>query len=605
MKRRSLSIEERLNHRAYQRLANAPALWKEYCLAQMARQMTFAQFLTKALTLIGVAVPVLAFPLWFVPQTDQVQGHDGLLAVQSIVSTLTTLYLANLMRALLQGSRFVTVYSHLPITDRAMGWKIYQQQSRPLISICYVHACIYLYLANQPQFGWGDWGSALPMIAGQVIVYWATATILLRYVPPRVLNINVFRFTPLLVLGFCWPTLRLPQVAIDTTLLVLPSGWLNAIWLWGGAFNGKHCLWLLLPFGAWCGWAAWCMLSILDRYRIRQFNLQRGQEAEIEGVGSVLTKPSPLLQLADEAPEQSPAVILRNAREKIRTRRFVDGEDWSQLGMIECLVYFWLTPRERVIIETLTSGCINWTSTWWVLAWVSVGTCLMVTVLNWGEIVWYVQLCLSFAYLTSGMWPAFRLRNCGGNYVSQIYGLPLGLDETFATFMKVALVRIFAATIVWGPIIVLITTRLGQPLMASLPIGIATVVVAVAISIWAAFFLFGISAEFSSGERKFFWFVGLNILFLSCLGGTFYTVVSAQMPDFVPRVQQMGWGLSVVMTATSLNWLLFRTIYRYGAIDLVVFQTPHSERHFAAHELSEIAAARKIEQRRAKRAAND
>lgn len=604
MKSQPLPVEYRLNQRAYKRLDAVSALWKEYCLAQMARQMTFAQFVTKALTLIGVAVPVLAFPTWFVPQTDRVQGHDGLLAVQSILSAITTLYLANLLRALLHGSRFVTVYSHLPITDRAMAWTIYRQQLWPLVAVTYVQFCICGFLASELELGWFGWGVALVMTAGQVLMYWATATILLRYVPQRILSVSSLRFTPLLMLAFCWPALRLPQSAIDTAVLMLPSGWLNAIWLWGAAVNGEPYWWLLLPFGLWCGWAAWCVHSILDRYRIRQFNLQRGQEAEVEAPGTSPTKTSPL-QPPEEDPEQTPAVTTRNSREKVRTRRFVDGEDWSQLGMIERLVYYWLTPRERVIIETLTSGCINWTSTWWVLAWVSAGTWLMVTVLNWGEIVWYVQFCLSFSYLAAGMWPAFRLRNCGGNYVSQIYGLPLGLDETFATFMKVALVRIFAATIVWGPIIVLVTSRLGQPLMASLPIGIATVVVAVAISIWAAFFLFGISAEFSSGERKFFWFVGLNILFLSCLGGVFYTVVSAQMPDFVPRVQHMGWGLSIVMTATSLNWLMFRTIYRYGAIDLVVFQTPHSERHFAAHELSEIQAARKIEQRRAKRTAND
>ena len=72
-----------------------------------------------------------------------------------------------------------------------------------------------------------------------------------------------------------------------------------------------------------------------------------------------------------------------------------------------------------------------------------------------------------------------------------------------------------------------------------------------------------------------------------------------------PVGEGTGLGLSIVMSATTLNWLLFRTIYRNGAVDLVVFQTPYSERHFAANELAEIEAARKVERRAARALSRD
>jgi hypothetical protein len=593
------SIESRLKALVYLRLSKSPALRRKLCEEEAARQMTFPQFVAGCLAALIWVGKLAIFPLAIVPQTAAVQGPDGLLAAQSILGAVTTLYLASIISATLHASRNVTVLSHLPATDFRMALHSYNQQIWPLIGVSYAHLWVYLqYLTNDPRLS-NHLELALPLTVGQLILYWATAVILVRYLPSGILNQSFINFAPYLVLAFCWQQTRLMPTAVNTSLWLLPSGWLNAILLWSDQPGGSIYYALLLPYLLWCGLAVSCVNGILGRYRIREFSIRRGEEIAVELEGSPTAGQQAFLdeQSAERnrlPPLESASDAAKRYREIVRSRRFIEQERWARIGWIEWLVFVSMSERSRIIIETLTSHHISWTSAWWTMLWLSGLAWSVGTLLNLGLTVGGILLVIGFIYLVNGFWPAFRLRSLGGMYGSQIYGLPLGIDETFSTFMKVALIRLGAALVVWIPSIIFLVRGQGQPLGDSVPIIVGVFVVASTLSVWIAFFQFGFGAEFAKGEQKFLWFVAVNVLGLSFLYGI------GQIINSIASLHEMRIGLSVVMTTTTLNWLLFRAIYRHGTVDLVVFQTPYSERQLVTHELSEVQTARKVERRQSK-----
>lgn len=605
MKRRTPDIGERLFDRVWKRVGKSRALWDQYCAEQQARQMSFAQLMTALVKAVVVLSLILAYPFGFIPLVYTAQGANGLLAVQSIATMTGTFYLANLLASSLQCSRMVTVFSHLPATDRYTAWFIYKRQHWPLAVVFYLQICIYGFLANVEPADQPHWGLAPLAAASQVVIYAATATILLRYVPRGVLGWRALRFLPYFVFAFAFSTLKIPPTAVTALLGMSPSGWLNMIVLWAAVPNGLMFLWLLLPIFAWCAWACLCLMEIMARYRVRQFYVRTGQEMEIELTSSPRMDAEIDHSLLDDfareqawaAAERNAAAVAQKFREQIRNRQFVESDDWSDRGWIEWLGYHCLNERERLLVEALSSNMISWSPGWYLFAIASVVAWGVTWFFQLGHLVWAVEAFIGFAYLASGFWPAFRLRSCGGTYISQIYSIPIGLDETFSALMKVALLRICTASVVWFPLIAVTTINAGQGVEFGVAIGILTIVLALSISIWTAYFLFGMGAEFSLAERRFLWFIGLVILTVVSIGGTIFAINGISQNALADGIRQMGSGLSIVMTATSLNWLIFRTIYRNGAIDLVVFEPPYSQEQLAGRELQEINAGRRIEQR--------
>lgn len=572
----SRDLETALARRAVSRFRELSAVREQFREERRAQRPSLSKIVLDILAVVTCVPLFLVCPLFVSLLAFVRLGPDGALVFHSLLSLITAYALTFGIRSRLKRSQLLSVMSHLPVEDRAIASRVLWEWTLVSLVVIYVNLCFYGVIAwNQPPMGWIE---VLLLAVGQWLVWLVTAIILAAWIHERLLKVSFVLLIIALVACCCLDPLHL-QAATPFLLQLLPTGWLNELLRLGIMQGQQLAFWLLAPVIAWCLWGRWSKSVLEATYRIHEFTIQTGSPAEAKApaTASLATNPAaesiswpprPVAQSVED--DEAPRSITELAR-LVRSREFLNKQDWSKLGWIERLIDRWLTPRERVVIELLTSQQIQWTSYWLGLLG-QVPFCLAVGWAMGGvrDMFWCMNMFVPVIALT-GAWPAFRSRSCGGMYLPQIASFPCGFDEIRHVMVKVALVRCLAALAF--VLISCTVVTMGTPSwpLEGIIMALGCCVLTMIVCVWQIFGLFSLSMAFPQmGWRNALCCVvwgGLLVATIFSLTGTYlFWMRLLQQPGLFWLVTI---GAVILILSTSMGWFLLRILYRSGAVDLV------------------------------------
>jgi hypothetical protein len=589
---------------ARERLHADPVLRDEHLRERRTRSQPIWMIVGNVL--FGLVIGLLALavlPVLLILATNDLQGAEVALAFQAYVSTAASFALAWSVRNAMQKSTTVTVLSHLPAADREIPRRIHQEAAYLLPVIAYPLLLLYGGIAYNHGFGLTAWCFSLTLALVQSAVCLGAGTILAAWLPRWVAVYGcvflIAAFFAYLCLGTPWPS----EVMAAITFL-FPAGWANAP-VGQGLLNGKHWIWLaVLPVILFQYASRRAYARLLDQYTIDEFVLSSGSGVEARLAGAV--QPAShrwaylralLLPGYFELPPEAPTVLsAAEAARRIRTRAFLDKQDWSRLGWIERLTDHWLSPRERTIVEFLTGQSLEWTYVWFALLW---NIPFLTLIYFWFEAQGFLPsftgalvFCSLFSggLALSGPWLAFRSQNCGGGYIPAIAMAPVGFDELARTLWKVACVRSLSVFpfLLFG--VMMVTSNLPHWPASGILVAVATVGILIPVVATYYLALSCINARLRiRGWRLPLTLLGAFVLWNYGTIGIVLTILG------IHEANASGLSLGVAGVLIFVSSLLitqwwYRRIYLYGVADFAALSPSSIDQFFqrqtAAHDRS-------------------
>lgn len=569
-------FEKGLMRRARARIRESPVLREDFDDECRARRLILSKIVLDILAVVTCVPLFLVCPLFVSLLAFVRLGPDRALVFHSLLSLITAYTLTVGIRSRLKRSQLLSVMSHLPVEDRAIASRVLWEWTLVSLVVIYVNLCFYGVIAwNLAPMGWIE---VLLLAVGQWLVWLVTAIILAAWIHERLLKVSFVLLIVALVACCFLDPIHL-QAAKPFLLQILPTGWLNELLRMGVMQGQQLAFWTLAPVVAWCLWGRWSKSVLEAAYRIHEFTIQTGSPAEATApaTSSLATNlaaeslswpPRLAAQLAedDESPRTAAELV-----KLVQSRQFLNKQDWSKLGWIERLVDRWLTPRERILIEFLTSQQIQWTSFWSAFLWQVPFYFLMGWALGDLRGMFGILILLGPVSVAIGPWPAFRSRSCGGVYLPQIAAFPCGFDEVRHVMLKLALVRCFA--LMAYQLIPCAVVTMGLPFwpLEGIIMALGCCALIMLACVWQVIGLFSLSIGFA----RMGW---LNALCILIWAGLMFAVVIGLPVTYLfwiklPQLPAMLWvvviGAGILILCTSAGWFLLRILYRSGAVDLV------------------------------------
>lgn len=599
------TIEHRLREQALNAISMSPEMQFRY------REECRARRTWNVLPWISMAYWVF-IPTFTLGTLLDLFHEYAFLGLHSVVNLLFAFGIVVFIRARLVASPPLAVLSHLPVSDQYIAGTA--SRAPWLASLLAIYANLWFYgiiAWHQPQAI--SWPHVVTFAIGQWLILLATAAVLNAWMSARALGAGMFVLVIAFV-GFTSSPLAIMDLLATWCFRLLPTGWLNQLLSSNLGHQDSLGFWILIPVGIWCGLGLWSWLQSVASYRIEEFLISSGSppQAVTRARQGVIQNPAAdyfelreanvIGSVNNDTPDRS----LETLAAQVRSREFLVPQDWSKLGWIERFVDRWLTSRERVVVEFLSSEKIEWTQTWLVgTIQIPLLLCAYWVMQN-GLTALLFSLPIPFLVVIYSTYHAFRCRSCGGAYLAQLSLFPVDRDEVVASLMKVAAMRAFAAMCFILLPAAIATMQLPFWPMVSLPLVLGCGVGLLLVQRAAIDFAFGLGACFSSWHgRNFRRRVLLDALpLLAAI--TMYVCATCSLVAFnLPMVGQdpiiqtviASCAIVSVVCCISYFWLT-RKYYLDGTFDLVRIRPTRWDQHIEVYEQALIQRSRATKQKR-------
>ena len=470
-------IVTRLDQTLRELLRRSPGWSAEFRKAKRARRPTIWAILGATIAVV-VFVPLMAFaaPLAIIGMLANFGGIDLLLGLAGLAATAGSLLLASALRAALEQSRTLSVFSHLPIEDERIARRLWWTVPGLACVGLWFMGLAYGYVAWSEGCGLFGWLMVLSLAVAQWATAVAVATALLlsrpRW-PYGELCVGLFALTGALVAGLAVnPLVVRGPVVTELLYRVIPAGWISGA-LGNGFLGGRlEAWWGLVPIVLLVATTPATMRRLAGLYEVQEYSYRPDAEAQATIVGwlgpaTADTEDDPAGQplsveerlnslLAGRERPLPPATVV----EQIRQREFLERRDWTSTGIVERVAAAILTERERTIIDFLTGGRPGWTQAWaMMLVWLPIAIVVSLIGFVGPWIVFHVLGWASISAVAVGPWRGCSWRACGGTFLPHFAIVPIEYREAARAMFKVGLVRCLFVL----PILMIVALYLAKP----------------------------------------------------------------------------------------------------------------------------------------------
>lgn len=447
----SPEFEKRLRRRVCVEIRASPGLRREAKRLKRRRASTFGDSGGHL-----VAMTLLAFIVLSASVDLPAKLMFGVVALWGVGCAFN---LANRLLTTLYGAPDLPLLAYHPISDQTVfdwQWAKCRRFSFWYLADFGVAYAMIAGLTYHTQQAW----LTVPVLA---VVGWLTvlalAAFMAAYFPSWLrFPLGLPVFGTLFLVALSWSSLPASlqdwiQESSGFVGVVLPTGWLGHAIRHGLAEGWTIHFLILVPA------AAVVMLLKPARNRLRtryQFlSLEHGS------VSSAVIQPAGMAgEHLDESsaaflPGRSvpPTTSVSEIEEGISNRSFLDALNWSQLGFLERIGSRWLSPRERLIAESMSAGVPCWTALWRrggkMLLWVSVLTLLLAQGVReagkWVLIYGGILAGIHVVPLGSVLSRTFFSHVQGGVKLAFHAGFPVGFREIARASLMVSFIRWVAA----------------------------------------------------------------------------------------------------------------------------------------------------------------
>ncbi|MDX1951654.1 MAG: hypothetical protein SFY81_05685, partial [Verrucomicrobiota bacterium] len=409
----------------------AQELKRDTSLRKRVRQHTFNYNVSFIPFLRKIALPLIIFFFLIGLRASGLQ--ELALAIVAIWLTSAIFRKTHQFQEMLYGSHDLIVMQHLPLTDdqvfRAQCRRFFQNSTW----ILYEVGLAYLALLGRGSWPPGFvWIFLLTLLQGVLVV--AIVMHMTAWLPqfPHTLVASMLVTICLLLLFTreMFPTF-VSQV-IRVTHWATPAGWLQHLYTEVTIGKDYLTLLLLLPVGLIIYAAIWSFNRIRSNY---VWDVPISEYAEYVQAHVQ----------AEERQLQGP-VGLTELHDNISERKFLDQVNWSGQGLIEGIVWKFLSSRERDVSEFINGPAPGWTRQ------IQAGALILAIALpllylaglhenKFG--LWmttYIYWVSVLPILGRGI-PGIELRPMGGVYAPVFAAFPIAYAEVAWTLLKVNLVK--------------------------------------------------------------------------------------------------------------------------------------------------------------------
>ena len=596
-----IQIDRRLQQAVGTAIAASPPLRNEYRRARRARRPSLWKIFYCALLFVTSGPMVfVVLPLIMLAGVHDQWAADEVLAIVAVLSTFASLVGAQFFVLRLRKAKAISVLSHFPARDAEIARQVWREPAAWSLALLYVSVLAFGYLAWKNAFGFGGWSLAAALATLQWLTCLATGTILAVFLPRFPFQAAYFL---VLLAAFIYGQLGAPHAA-DVTIaiyVVLPAGWVNAVL--GLAFLQQiaPAWWAAVAAMTWIACLVLALRRLARVYVIRELAFPPDSEACATLAPPFALRESLFARLYDllfpwfakiregEDPQLSDA----EAERRIRGGSFLRPTVRPRSKWIERIVDYWLTDRERGILELLTANRARWSTWWWSLAFGGMtagflfGAGALPVAGNAGAAAIMVG-CLSLFGVWTGPWPGFRTKECAGAFLPYFAVLPIGFDEITRVMLKAGLVRcltlfvlvvLLAAAGIGALNLNLRTAILGLTVYASL---------LAVLQGWAICFYLSLGMRFPDLRLKTLgWHVAPILLIL----GSLFVGVPLVIVGLTQRVPGADYffasGILILASSSWANWRLLRTMYHRGMVDLVRNSRSNEEEMLHVYDAAE------------------
>ena len=610
------TLDDRLEARFRNELVSSQPLLGEYTRAMKARRLPgLVVLLSVIVTIVGGPLLCLVLPIALLTFFVMQVGPLFALPLSGLVSTAISFGFAEQLLLRLQRSRHVSVASHLPIAESEIAWRVWISQVWLCFLTAYVAILLHGIVAFQAGVGWPGWLLAIGLGVLQGAVAIAVGTILAANRPRW--NFPVLTMTALLVaivLGVAaslgrW--VNLPRQPFEAVLsVVTPGGWVAGV-LSRAYLQGVGNAWWGLPAACFIvGLAVPALRRLRSTYGILEFTVRVDQDVKATlahpfsraGAGSPHSAGRAvevLAELNDVWNGTSDRLSEAAAEVRIREGEFLRSRQPPELGLLERIVYRWLSPRERNIVEFLAAEETRWmdgfvSAVALMFAFVACG--LAFPAVAGGMFV--VAGAMTLSVVIGQSWMGFRRRKCGGNCVLHYAIYPVGFREIFRALFRAGILR----SLLLLPFVAMAFLMIGVPLKA--PPAQAFALCGVLFLLWTVVltwsglgFLTGLRFPAFRLRRLPLYLVPVVLIVASAAGGIMFVMWPALPPPVAARMAQLPvWGACVLLGSTLGARLYYQSLDCRGLLDPVTrAMTPFEEKQMSTFEtMAQYQARAKI-----------
>lgn len=485
---RSKVFEKQARELALVRLKASPRLWRIFQKQKPAWWYWLLIGIALILSPLGIFIIFVALPFSAgMGVIDRGQWQPGMgCLVAGIALAAATGHAAWLIQELLC-SRSLAIVSHLPLSDE----QFLRQRIRRLAWALVIFSIVVLSFFGGVITGLGQfWTTRTLAVLGLAGVEWlivSTLTFIIAAYFPRVASPNaIAKFAGWGGLTFAAGIIARNVINLEKVmnlaLVLVPTGW-PLVMLQFGVLNGeRHVWWLLIGVIALIGltWAS--VIRLRNKYSVAEVSftegtfaiavlkqefLEEAEAAEELFTQDLLEEPEdddavdepalgaeiPLIRrivnwltLANEERE-AVEVSADEAREVIRSRDFLQRNEWERAGWIERASNRVFDEREHFLVELLTGGKPRWSYRLSVICVQVLAGLLILYVLSltFGRGLFAICGHLALAAITGimrGAWPGAVWRNKTGNVCSITGLLPVSVKELGRLSMVLGVARV-------------------------------------------------------------------------------------------------------------------------------------------------------------------
>jgi len=584
-----------LVHQAHQAVRASPDLRAEYDRVQRARRRPWRTPLPIAIVAIPVlAVTLLFFRMLLVSGIYTRLGADGVLIVLSAVETLAACGFAVNLHRLLRTSMWLTVTSHLPVSDRSIAWHAWLLIAAWSALGLYPALWALGFVAYAEKLGPTGWCIALAIAVAQWLVAIGMGTLLVVRWPSFPASSVAMSSILAVALYYTVGAPGLPTVA-HVVYTAVPAGWLNAAFALG-YLKGATWVWsALVPavVVVAAGFAA--LRKLQDIYSIHGFTFRFGNM--VLAASDFWTARSSSLDrrlfpnvfrfFADPRPEGPAAIRDQVAAEIIRRTFSTAAPAKSGRRILDRLQRRFLTRRQSDLLDYMTADSLAWNYIYPYIVLVNIAVIPLHLVFpsvpgqRGPNMAPFMISMLSFVYLfmRGGKWFGFGAPFFGGACMPRFALLPIGFDEISRLMVKLACFR----AVLLAPMFLVLAFHCVAPVGGSW-FGIAIVG-----TIFAFLYLAGqgwvIAIRFAETMNtpkprlaQLHWRIAraatgvvgviplILIADLVLLSGMI--LLEEAGLQSVASLFLVGMGL-LIAASPLIAWLIVRAMYRRGVVDLV------------------------------------